>query len=316
LSYRAVMESPEHNSLEIVRCDAATEKGVLAVAAQAWAQAERAAQWQGLAAIVRDGRPQDVVLLAARLNDRLVAAQLGQMLPGQVAVVWPPQFTERIDVDRVRLADQLFDRLSWELAAGGAQLAQGLVAGEDPDTCALFATGGYRRAADLLYLAAEQKDFPDEPVALAFEIEPFTLDQAPRLADLIERTYVGTLDCPQIDGLRKTADVIAGYRSVGQFRPELWRFVRHEGADVGCLLVNLHPDVRHAEIVYLALVTEARGRGWGKLLARQAQWLARQANCERVVLAVDAANAPAIRLYDLARFAVFDRRSVWIKSLG
>ena len=63
--------------------------------------------------------------------------------------------------------------------------------------------------------------------------------------------------------MRQTADVIDGYKAVGEFRPDLWLFARHEGQDVGCLLLNLHPDVRHAEIVYVALVPEVRSRGWG-----------------------------------------------------
>ena len=67
-------------------------------------------------------------------------------------------------------------------------------------------------------------------------------------------------------------------KASGEFRPELWQIARHEDDDVGCLLVNLHPDVKHAEIVYLAVVPEVRGRGWGLELTRHAQWLARQAD--------------------------------------
>jgi ribosomal protein S18 acetylase RimI-like enzyme len=66
----------------------------------------------------------------------------------------------------------------------------------------------------------------------------------------------------------------------------------------------------------MGLIPEVRGRGWGLLLIKHAQWLAAQANCNRVVLAVDAANEPAIRLYSLAGFSEFDRRTVWIKSLS
>jgi ribosomal protein S18 acetylase RimI-like enzyme len=87
------------------------------------------------------------------------------------------------------------------------------------------------------------------------------------------------------------------------------------GQDIGCLLVNLHPEVRHAEIIYLALVPEVRGRQLGKLLVRQAQWLARQAGCERLVLAVDAANDPAILMYGATGFVEWDRRSVWVRAL-
>ena len=119
----------------------------------------------------------------------------------------------------------------------------------------------------------------------------------------------------RVDGPLTTADVFAGYRAVGEFRPDLWHIAIHNGADVGCLLVNLHPDVAHAEIVYVAVVPEVRGRGLGLALTRHAQWLASQTKSQRLVLAVDAANEPAIRLYSKAGFDVFDRRAVWIHSL-
>ena len=114
---------------------------------------------------------------------------------------------------------------------------------------------------------------------------------------------------------RSLADVIAGYQAIGEFRPELWRIARQNGCDVGCLLVNLHGDAGNAEIVYLGVTPEARGRGYGLALTRQALWLAREANCERVVLAVDAANEPAIRVYERAGFAPWERKAVWIDAL-
>ena len=79
--------------------------------------------------------------------------------------------------------------------------------------------------------------------------------------------------------------------------------------------MNLHPDVRHAEIVYVALIPEVRGRRWGLELIKLALELARRASAERVVLAVDAANQPAIRLYNELGFFEFDRRAVWVRRL-
>jgi ribosomal protein S18 acetylase RimI-like enzyme len=149
---------------------------------------------------------------------------------------------------------------------------------------------------------------------LPFELEAYQTAEKPRLIDVIQHTYIGTLDCPLIDGMRDTADVLTGYQAVGVFRPELWFFVKDRGRDVGCLLINVHPDVLHAEIVYLALVPDVRGRGWGLQLARQALWVARATHCQRAVLAVDADNAPAVELYRAAGFQAFDRRAVWLRT--
>lgn len=254
-------------------------------------------------------------MVAARDGDQVRASQLAQPLPGRTAVVWPPQFLSAGEPTSRPLATAIVQRLVTELAATGAQLAQALVRPDDGLTAELFELGGFEHAADLLYLAAEVGEGYDEQPQLPFEVESFSFGSERRLAAVIDRTYVGTLDCPRLDGLRETEDVIAGYQAVGQFRSELWLVVRHAGMDVGCLLLNLHPDVQHAEIVYVALVPEVRGRGWGLELTRLALWLARQAAAERVVLAVDSANEPAIRLYKSLGFFEFDRRAVWIQSL-
>jgi ribosomal protein S18 acetylase RimI-like enzyme len=169
--------------------------------------------------------------------------------------------------------------------------------------------------ADLLYLAGNLNEIGNAQQSLPFELDSFQPDDEARLAAVIDRTYVGTLDCPQLDGLRNTADVITGYRAVGEFRSELWQIARDRTQDIGCLLMNWHPDVCHAEIVYVALIPELRGRGWGSALITKAVELARRAGAERIVLAVDAANQPAIRMYQALGFFEFDRRAVWVRSL-
>jgi ribosomal protein S18 acetylase RimI-like enzyme len=314
--YLGAVNPPASNPVSIARVAPLTDRSALELAASAWPQAERPAYWQAIHDLAGTGRGERVVLLAARQNDALLAAQVAQSLPGRAAAVWPPQFSPHANLNSKLIAQQLFDRLLPELAATGAHIAQALVAIGDHDSQRLFSLGGFTAAAELLYLAADVKPPVAQPAELPFELESFTPAAESRLIRLIERTYVGTLDCPQIDGLRETADVVAGYKSIGQFRPERWLIARCGGDDIGCLLVNVHPDVNHAEIVYVALVPEMRGRNWGLLLVQHAHRLAAGADCERVVLAVDAANQPAIGLYAAADFFQFDRRLVWIRSLA
>jgi ribosomal protein S18 acetylase RimI-like enzyme len=265
--------------------------------------------------MIASGQEQRVLLVAARQGDELVAAQLGQVLAGNVAVIWQPAFL-RVDVgDDAALVKGLFTKILDGAAAGDVRLAQALTAVDDVHAHEQFAVGGFTRTAELIYLSGEVQGARAEEATLPFLLTEYHEGEEGRLARLVERTYEGTLDCPGLDGLRTTQDVLAGYRAVGQFRPELWRFVRWQEADVGCLLLNVHPDVRYAEIVYLALVPEVRGRGWGEALSRKACDLARDAACERVVLAVDAANGPAISMYERAGFFEFERREVWIAKL-
>jgi ribosomal protein S18 acetylase RimI-like enzyme len=143
-------------------------------------------------------------------------------------------------------------------------------------------------------------------------LQAFDPGQKSRLAELIERTYEGTQDCPVLNGVRTTDDVVAGYRAVGEFRPENWLIASDRERDVACLLLADHPAFDQLELVYLGVIPQARGSGLGYVLTRHAQWMARQAGRGKLVLAVDADNAPALRLYAQAGFQSWDRRSVLV----
>jgi ribosomal protein S18 acetylase RimI-like enzyme len=178
-----------------------------------------------------------------------------------------------------------------------------------------FRAAGYTSAATLLYMACDGASYPDQPPDLELSLEPVTPTSEPRLEALIEASYQGTLDCPLLNGLRTTQDVLAGYRAVGTRRPELWLLARRGKEDAGCLILADHPEVDNLELVYLGLIPAVRGNGYGLALTRHALWLARQLQRQRVVLAVDASNTPAIRLYEAAGFFGFDQRLVNIKKL-
>jgi ribosomal protein S18 acetylase RimI-like enzyme len=304
-------DPPLRTTIEL--CQPLEDREVLALAAQAWPECERAGHWRAIRSALEAGSPLRVVLLAARQDGALLAAVLGQILPGRTAAVWPPQFAPGSSA-RPEVAAALLDQLAVELATSGAALAQAIVGPHDVSG-ELLRWGGFQHAGDLLYLFAPAEAFPKQPPELPFRMQNFRSEDDDRLQRLIERTYIGTLDCPQLDGLRQTADIVAGYRAVGEFRPDLWQFAVADKQDVGCLIVNLHPEVAHAEIVYLGIVPEARGRGWGRHLARQALWLAGKWGCERAVLAVDAGNDPAISAYAATGFAECDRRALWVCSL-
>ena len=57
-----------------------------------------------------------------------------------------------------------------------------------------------------------------------------------------------------------------------------------------------------------------RRRGLGVAIVRQAQWLTRCAARERLVLGVDSANEPAMKVYAAAGLIAWDRRSVYVRT--
>jgi ribosomal protein S18 acetylase RimI-like enzyme len=195
-----------------------------------------------------------------------------------------------------------------------ATLVQTLLETDASDHATRLQKAGFRHIADLLYLVSPRDSFPEIRPTLPLALRPYDEQQRSALAELIEQTYEGTRDCPQLNGVRSPEDVVAGYQAIGQFSPQRWLIASQEGRDVGCLLLADHPSYDQWELVYLGLVPQARGQGIGFALTRYAQWLAQQAGRERLVLAVDADNAPALRLYAQAGFQTWDRRSVLVKK--
>jgi len=249
-------------------------------------------------------------LLGAYRNNRLVGAVFSQVQPGKTAAVWPP----RVVPGEPRItSEKLLEATCDFLENQDVYLAQALIATDSASDKVLLRSGGFKPLADLLYLVSLLEDFPDAPPPGPLRFEPYTADDHDRLARIIEATYEQTLDCPRLGGARRTEDVLAGYRCVGLFNPGHWLIVRHRGDDVGCLLLADHPEHGNIELLYMGVVASARRNGWGMDITRHAQWLAAEATRQRLVLAVDAANTPAIDMYTAVGFQTWDRRSVYMR---
>jgi GNAT superfamily N-acetyltransferase len=140
---------------------------------------------------------------------------------------------------------------------------------------------------------------------------------SPAFADLrtaLERTYVDTRDCPELCGLRDTADVVASHRSTGVFDPSTWWIVRDEaaGAAQGCVLMSHCPEHNAVELVYIGLGPELRGRGLARDLLRCAIARTARLGAREVTCAVDRRNHAAVRLYESLGFTSFAGRSAWV----
>ncbi|HEY1603491.1 MAG TPA: GNAT family N-acetyltransferase [Pirellulales bacterium] len=257
----------------------------------------------------RQGRVDLAGLLIARRHGDMVGAVWGQPQPGRTASVWPPAV-----VDQQAACDGLLlnELIAW-LESNDIRVAQSLLRGKTAQQAALLMDHGFAHLADLLYMVCPAGQFPRDPPTSSLIIEPAPQTDVRRLPEMIARTYEETLDCPQLNGVRDLDDVLAGYRACGEFDPARWLIARRGEQDVGCLLLADHPDEDQWELVYAGLVPEERGRGDGRVLTRYAQFLAGQAGRARLVLAVDAANAPAVATYERAGFVAWDRRSAYLR---
>ena len=128
-------------------------------------------------------------------------------------------------------------------------------------------------------------------------------DEPERWRALVERTYVGTQDCPALDGVRPIDDVSGGLSRTGQHLPDHWYLVQGVTAttargscdDWAC---SSWPTTRRRGVGSSSTWASFRRRavgGLGEQIVHFALETAAQGGAARLVLAVDAANEPASR---------------------
>lgn len=131
----------------------------------------------------------------------------------------------------------------------------------------------------------------------------------------IETSYLNTLDCPDLVGVRDLDDIIAGHKAVGQFEPDLWTVYYQDDQPAAVLLLNPLIDRMELELVYLGLAPAFRGKGLARRLMQRALATARARDKTGIHLAVDERNQPAMKLYQGLGFRATGRKLAMIYVL-
>lgn len=256
------------------------------------------------------GRSSLAGLQVMRIDERVVGAVWCALDPGRVAALLSPAVSP--GMPEVWQSELATAGIAWGKTHGASMALALQNRGETPTW---LAASGLKWLADLEYLAlplpSARHDLTGE---LVFEV--ISPQEAVRLGALLERTYRDTLDCPGLEGLRQTQDTISGYLKSGVHVPEWWLVARHFDQDVGCILLADLPREERVELLYMGLVPEARGRGWGNELIRKAIALASTAGRRQLVLAVDARNEPAVRAYMGEGFRAWQARTAFVAKLA
>jgi len=136
------------------------------------------------------------------------------------------------------------------------------------------------------------------------------------LREALRVSYEGTLDCPELCGLRSVDQVIDSHRATGDFDPGRWWLLFVGGAPMGCCLLSHCPASESVELVYLGIGAAARGRGLGtRLLTHALGSLRIDGVVHEVTCAVDTRNEPAARMYRGVGFRRFDARMGFVKRV-
>jgi ribosomal protein S18 acetylase RimI-like enzyme len=232
----------------------------------------------------------------ADVGGRIEWALLPVVSPGRTMLLFTPAKLPRRDLQHAVAG--LSDALHEHFAARGVVLSQMLI---DPKETALlkaYAGAGFARLTELYYLQANIRGSEPMPAPPpGWTVTAYNDLEHAEFASTIQQSYQGSQDCPSLNGVREMADVIAGHKAAGDFDPRLWFLVRENGQSLGTLLLNRSAGNTSVELVYLGLPPAARGRGVGDFLMRWALAVAGLENRKHLSLAVDSANAPALRLY-------------------
>ncbi|MFL5329273.1 MAG: GNAT family N-acetyltransferase [Gemmataceae bacterium] len=242
----------------------------------------------------------------------LAAAMIAAPLSGAAAVVWPPRIRPSLHHPGPVVQALTADAVAW-LNSQHVRLAQTLLAPEDDHLAEPLLAQGFQHTTRLVYLR-HFLDLSFAQMATAERCGYQTYHEVgdQRFAEVLARTYEGTLDCPEINGVRSPAEILAGHRAAGPFDPEQWWLATRNGEPAGVALATM-PEDGAWDVAYLGVVPEARRKGIGQELVRKLLFEAKAAAIPMVTLAVDARNEPARRLYHAAGFEPYDERDVYLK---
>src|SRR5262249_53322792 len=186
---------------------------------------------------------------------RILGALLTQPLAGRAAAVWAPE----VDTTwwRAATAVALVRAVLADLKSRGFIIAQALLDESAPRQGAADLTqGGMPRITELVYLERGTRvPLPVRPEVPSFVWAGFEPSTEADFRAVLQATYCGSLDMPELEGIRSLDDILASHRAGGRFVAGRWQVghIRSEPASAAVLLLSEIPDRNAWEVAYLGL---------------------------------------------------------------
>jgi ribosomal protein S18 acetylase RimI-like enzyme len=225
------------------------------------------------------------------------------VMPGAAGLVWPPVVARRSS----GVADALVIAACGWLRSQGVKVCQAFGLDEDRDSFAPLERNGFEKLTRIIEMRGKVPALRSEASRLS--LEPITDSNRAAFNAALLASYEGSLDCPEANGDRTDADLLAPYADAD---PGLWRLAKLNDEPAGVLLLETDPRTSGCVLSYVGLAPKFRRRRFGSELMRAALELARNASHDVLALSVDERNHPAIRLYETVGFQASGARSVFL----
>ncbi len=253
-----------------------------------------------LGATVSQVLANDVMIISSGSG---IAALVPWHLPadGAAQIGLPLSKESASDVDAVRAA-------ALELLRAGARSVHVALEPGDP-FARIFAKAGLRRGSLMRELSARVGGRVEAAPGewLAFESARRAL-----FAETFYRTFEGSVDCRELPPNPDGALLMRAFEERGAHDPDDFAILLDDGAPAGVIFVVHSRDA--AEIAYLGVVPQHRGRGLGRLLVERAFERAAARRAAVLTVTADSQNTPALALYRKAGFS--EKRAVRVHFMA
>ncbi len=245
---------------------------------------------------IASGRPEQVVILDRTDGD---VACLGASVDiERIAMLGPILVHLPLETSERRALWQA--AIEWALAQNPAAIQ--MACDGTTDDCEILSGLGYPITTEVGSYVCECIPWmvADDPLMATRNLD----SDSDELVNLVQRTFVESLDIPEALPLRSPRQMIQGWIEDG----DTWTLIAQSPEGPVGLLVA-HRRAEGAEITYVGVIDGQRRRGWGTRLFGQFLKWARDASVTRISVIVDRRNGPAIQLYE--RFG-FRAAEIWM----
>ena len=244
---------------------------------------------------------------------RIVAVVMITVSRGNVGFLhFSPTSSPHVDADLLR---DLVDCATSDILGNPVPIVQTLVEPGCPEDIAMLTGAGLVRVTDLMHMNYPLRltgvPQPDAKFSLDFKTVEDTGESV--LVDLLRSTYMNSLDCPQITGVRDARDIVESHKYTGLYSPGSWYVAMKDNQPAGCVLLNRGAKGRTAELVYMGVAPGFRGMGIGLQMVLYAIHTSALAGHDTLHLSVDLANHYALDVYDDAGFVAGRKTQIFAR---